>query len=346
MTLTQSYEPKRDLLIGMCYKRGATTVAQRTYTYDALGRPLTRSHHPALWYITWDPTQPMATRPLALQKDGSWFTYGWDLTKNICELYGPSGYIRTAYTYTPYGQVSSTGDVEQAIQWSSEFNDTELGLIYYNYRHYNPADGRWIGRDPEEGQNLLSFSLNNPTVVEDVLGCRPDINLLPKRKVAYSEKSEYELAETCINYSSYFVIVAHGNPHWIADDDNIVYDEKYLAQLMIGRGYRYDKPVLLIACQTGQGFAQRLANELEDRRKKDNKCTKNKISVYAPMRKTSIEFNENEKKIKLYQERMHISIIGKRYEYVNGMKIELPELGVSHTYDLKIKLRKFSPKTK
>lgn len=43
---------------------------------------------------------------------------------------------------------------------------------------------------------------------------------------------------------------------------------------------------------------------------------------------------------------MHISIIGKRYEYVNGMKIELPELGVSHTYDLKIKLRKFSPKTK
>ena len=38
----------------------------------------TRSHHPALWFITWDPTQPVATRPLAIQKDGSWFTYGWD----------------------------------------------------------------------------------------------------------------------------------------------------------------------------------------------------------------------------------------------------------------------------
>jgi len=26
--------------------------------------------------------------------------------------------------------------------------DDELGLIYYNYRHLNPRDGRWISRDP------------------------------------------------------------------------------------------------------------------------------------------------------------------------------------------------------
>ena len=78
---------------------------------------LTRTTHPALWYITREspqglgggldkprsefapqgragngvpasqPTQPVATRPLALQKDGTWYTYGWDLTKNICEVY-------------------------------------------------------------------------------------------------------------------------------------------------------------------------------------------------------------------------------------------------------------------
>ncbi len=108
---------------------------------------LTRAAHPALWYITWDPTQPVATRPLAIQKDGTWYTYGWDLTKNICEVYGPAGYIRTAYTYTPYGAVTAAGDVTQPIQWSSEYNDTESGLIYYNYRHYNPVDGRWTGRD-------------------------------------------------------------------------------------------------------------------------------------------------------------------------------------------------------
>ena len=52
---------------------------------------LSRSNHPCLWLITWDPSQPVATRPLAIQKDGTWYTYGWDLTKNICEVYGQHG---------------------------------------------------------------------------------------------------------------------------------------------------------------------------------------------------------------------------------------------------------------
>ncbi len=124
---------------------------------------LTRSAHPCLWLITWDPTQPIATRPLAIQKDGTWFTYGWDLTKNICELYGSNGYIRTAYTYTPYGSVTESGNTWQPIQWSSEYNDTELGLVYYNYRHYNSVDGRWINIDPiyeQGGVNLYSYARN------------------------------------------------------------------------------------------------------------------------------------------------------------------------------------------
>ncbi len=43
MTLTQSYETQRDLLIGMAYHRGSTLVTQRTYCYDTLGRPSTRT---------------------------------------------------------------------------------------------------------------------------------------------------------------------------------------------------------------------------------------------------------------------------------------------------------------
>jgi len=35
------------------------------------------------------------TRPPSIQKDGTWYTYGWDLTKNICELYCQHGYIHT-----------------------------------------------------------------------------------------------------------------------------------------------------------------------------------------------------------------------------------------------------------
>ena len=100
------------------------------------------------WFLFWDPTQPEATRPLAIRKDGTWYAYGWDLTRNVTEVFGKAGYLRTAYTYTPYGEVTAEGDVTQPIQWSSEYNDEELGLVYYNYRHLNPRDGRWISRDP------------------------------------------------------------------------------------------------------------------------------------------------------------------------------------------------------
>ena len=43
MSLTLSYEAQRDLLTGMVYKRSNTTVATRSYEYDTLGRPTSRS---------------------------------------------------------------------------------------------------------------------------------------------------------------------------------------------------------------------------------------------------------------------------------------------------------------
>ena len=125
------------------------------------------------WFLFWDPTQPEATRPLAIRKDGAWYAYGWDLTKNVTEIFGKAGYLRTVYTYTPYGEVTAEGDVTQPIQWSSEYNDEELGLVYYNYRHFNPHDGRWISREPEDESYI--FTNNMPVWKNDVLGLYPDI---------------------------------------------------------------------------------------------------------------------------------------------------------------------------
>ena len=132
----------------------------------------------AQWFILWDPTQPVATRPLGIRKDGTWYTYGWDLTKNICEVFSSGGTILTAYTYTPYGAVTANGNVTQPIQWSSEYNDTELGLVYYNYRHYNPADGRWTGRDPYcamYNYNLYCMCNNSIMSFYDRLGLAGEI---------------------------------------------------------------------------------------------------------------------------------------------------------------------------
>ncbi len=128
---------------------------------------------PCLWFITCEPTQPVATRPLAIQKDGNWFCYGWDMTKNICEIFGQNGYIRSTYIYTPFGSVTASGDVYQPIQWSSEYFDNELALVYYNSRHYNPTDGRWINRDPiaeQGGWNLYGFLFNMSINSNDYIG--------------------------------------------------------------------------------------------------------------------------------------------------------------------------------
>ncbi len=132
----------------------ATTILHQRYIYrgylQIAGFELTESGHSFRWFITWDPTQPVATRPLAIRKDGTWYCYGWDLTKNVCEVFSNEGRINNTviYSYTPYGAVTAEGSVQQPIQWSSEFYDGELGLVYYNYRHYNPKDGQWIRRDP------------------------------------------------------------------------------------------------------------------------------------------------------------------------------------------------------
>ncbi len=155
---------------------GGVTLHQR-YIYRGYMQiaciDLTRTHHPALWFITWDPSQTVATRPLAIQINGTWYTYGWDLTKNICELYSTSGFISDSYTYTPFGSVTSTNGITQPILWSSEIFDTELGLACYNYRYYNPSSGKWINRDLlQEYVSLNRYLLVNNSPIRncDYLG--------------------------------------------------------------------------------------------------------------------------------------------------------------------------------
>ena len=134
---------------------------------------LTYSSHPCMWFTVWDPTEPVSAHPLAIRKDGAWYTYGLDLTKNVWEVFNADSSIATAYSYDPYGAVTVEGDVYQPVQWGCEYADDELDLVYYNYRHYNSNDGRWINRDPiaeEGGWNLYGYILNNPIFLKDYIG--------------------------------------------------------------------------------------------------------------------------------------------------------------------------------
>ena len=128
--------------------------------------------------FVWDPTEPVATRPLAFyQPNASPQLYAHDGNKNVSELVSVNnGTITAHYEYSSFGEVIlSSGDfaLSNPFRFSSEYADDALGLVYYNWRHYNPCDGRWMGRDSigeHGGVHLYAFCENGPLSHADSLG--------------------------------------------------------------------------------------------------------------------------------------------------------------------------------
>ena len=136
--------------------------------------------------FAWDPTEPEATRPLTFRhaEKGLMLFYAFDGNKNVSDLFffALQNGIGAHYEYAPFGAIvrtaKATGSKVDLIganprRFSSEFYDSELDLVYYNYRHYSPALGRWLSRDPIEeqgGLNLYAHCENNPIGKRDILG--------------------------------------------------------------------------------------------------------------------------------------------------------------------------------
>lgn len=137
----------------------------------------------------WDPTEPVATRPLWMQRvSGTYnFFYFHDGNKNVSELvsYQTSRGVPAHYEYAPFGTVTAatTNTVFTAFnvsevnpyRFSSEYSDDALGLVYYNYRHYDSALGRWLVRDPIGESvlpNIYGMCFNQTIFYFDVLGLK------------------------------------------------------------------------------------------------------------------------------------------------------------------------------
>ena len=99
-----------------------------------------------------------------------------DALKNVTSIFDGQQKQQARYEYAPFGRpITEEGDMaqENKFRFSCEYADDELGLVYYNYRHLNPADGRWINRDPIQEQsewNLYGYVKNVPSYFIDLLG--------------------------------------------------------------------------------------------------------------------------------------------------------------------------------
>lgn len=172
--------------------RGYLMVASMDCTQNTSNPPLLGT-----WF--WDPVEPEATRVLAMcthnaDKSVSSTRYVvHDLLKSVSALFDSAGTRQAKFEYTPYGEILTAEGAwasTMPFRYSCEYHDDDLGLIYYNYRHYNPQAGRWISRDPigeEGGWNLYGF-LGNKINYIDILGQWPcEDECKPPGKCLYND---------------------------------------------------------------------------------------------------------------------------------------------------------------
>ena len=143
--------------------------------------------------IVWSGDTPISIYDTAL--DATYY-YVLDGNKNVSELLDSSGNVVAHYEYDSFGKIiaqSGSYADENPIRFSSEYFDSETGLVYYNYRYYNPDLGRWLSKDPiaeKGGYNLYGMLANEPISDIDYLGLDP----LNKRKQDSQYFSDYEAA--------------------------------------------------------------------------------------------------------------------------------------------------------
>ena len=112
-------------------------------------------------YFIWDPTEPVATRPLAWLDGTSVAYYTHDGNKNVSEAIASNNDVAAHYEYAPFGALAfSRGGSAAANPWrfSSEYAEDDAATVYYNYRHYEPVTGRWMARDPAQEKELVAWS--------------------------------------------------------------------------------------------------------------------------------------------------------------------------------------------
>lgn len=86
-----------------------------------------------------------------------------------------SGNVASSLDYDSYGNISS-GSASTRYTYTGREIDSDVGLIYYRARWYDPEQGRFISEDPiglEAGLNVYGYVNSNPVNFADPLGLYP-----------------------------------------------------------------------------------------------------------------------------------------------------------------------------
>ena len=187
---------------------GETLEKHLSFVYDGYKLIEERNaldNNAAVRKYVWQPEALDRDVPLTVYDVVSEKTYYYhtDANKNVPELSDESGNVVAHYEYSPFGSLTkATGDyaATNPFRFSCEYFDEQTGLVYYNYRYYNPKLGRWISRDPIEEQggfNLYGMIGNNPLYGWDDKG--------------YAIETIWDICNVCIGVVSMVNNIRAGN---------------------------------------------------------------------------------------------------------------------------------------
>lgn len=98
--------------------------------------------------------------------NNTWQTsyYGYDGRGTVRQLTDPTGAITDTYDYDAYGNHWTVeGSTPNTMLYQGEEWDPDLGFLYLRARYMNPLTGRFLSRDPEDGD------LTNPVTLHKYL---------------------------------------------------------------------------------------------------------------------------------------------------------------------------------
>lgn len=196
-------------------KNGTTSIV--TYTYDALGRRISRTAGSGTTLYLYDGWNCIAEYTGTNHELGRSYTWGPDLSGtlqgaggvggllavrigstgyyptfdgngNVSEYLTVSGSVAAHFEYDPFGNTVVVSELTDGLaalfdyRFSTKPLDSLTGLYYYAYRWYDPLTGRWLSRDPIEergGVNLYGFVENGGVNQWDLLGLEFYIGYAP-----------------------------------------------------------------------------------------------------------------------------------------------------------------------
>ena len=95
--------------------------------------------------------------------NGAWTAsfYGYDGAGSVRQLTNTAGVVTDEYEYDAFGNsFTKTGTTPNNYLYRGEQFDSDLGLYYLRARYYNPATGRFLSRDPLDGNAKEPASLH------------------------------------------------------------------------------------------------------------------------------------------------------------------------------------------